>query len=61
MADPAFDPMAFVDCAPIKYKKSMEGYGVLGENATEGGGLLLPIASNGSLSHQSEIGQQVSV
>jgi alkylation response protein AidB-like acyl-CoA dehydrogenase len=29
MADPAFNPDAFVDCEPIVYKKSMEGYGVV--------------------------------
>jgi nitroalkane oxidase len=28
MADPAFDPRAFVDCKPIHYTKSMEGHGV---------------------------------
>jgi alkylation response protein AidB-like acyl-CoA dehydrogenase len=29
MADPAFTPDIFVDCAPFEYKKSMEGYGVV--------------------------------
>lgn len=61
MADPAFNPMAFVDCAPIKYKKSMEGYGVLGENATEEGEPLLTPASNDSPSYQSGSVQQVTV
>jgi len=28
MADPEFDPRAFVDCKPIKFSKSMEGLGV---------------------------------
>lgn len=31
MADPAFNPDAFVDCEPIIYKKSMEGYGVVSD------------------------------
>lgn len=33
MADPAFDPMAFAECQPVHYKKSMTGYGVLPVNA----------------------------
>lgn len=33
MADPDFSPDLFVDCEPIAYKKSMEGYGVLGDTA----------------------------
>jgi len=31
MADPSFSPDTFVDCAPLEFTKSMEGYGVIAE------------------------------
>lgn len=33
MADPDFDPRAFVDCEPIAFKKSMEGLGTVAPTA----------------------------
>lgn len=33
LADPDFDPRAFMNCDPITFKKSMEGYGVISEVA----------------------------